>query len=171
MALSAQHVSRHRTRAYTLIEALISLAIMAVVASLAICPLSSVNDSTRLDAALKRSTALLRYARMLAMSSGQPCSVEFNTTTQTIAVYLGTAATPAPNSLFAGNTCSLNLAADPAFAGVRISDITGAGSTPARFTYGILGTRTPAASGTMTVTFACGNAVAALTIPAVGDPQ
>jgi type II secretory pathway pseudopilin PulG len=155
-----------------LIEALAALAIMAVIAALAICPLSSVNDSTRLDAALKRSTAMLRYARMLAMSTGQPCSVEFNVTTQVIAVYLGSATSPVANSLFPGGVCSINLAADPALKGVRIADVGNPGGVPARLTYGILGTRANGnIAAPMVVSFSCGQGEAQLTIPSVGEPQ
>jgi type II secretory pathway pseudopilin PulG len=164
-----------RTRAagaYTLIEAILCLAILSVITSLALVAVTSMNDSSRLDAVMKRSTAMLRYARMLAMSSGQPCTVEFNTTTQTIAVYLGSATTPAPNNLFANNACSLNLLTDPGVSGVRITDASNAGS-PARFTYGVLGTRLnpPSYDSPMVVSFTCGKGAATLTIPNAGDPQ
>jgi Tfp pilus assembly protein FimT len=158
--------------AYSLVEALVVVSVLAVLTSLVICPLSSVNDSTRLDAAVKRSTALIRYARMLAMSSGQQCTVEFNATTQVINVYLGSATTPVSNSLFNGGACSLNLHTDPGVAGVCITGVTNAG-TPARITYGVLGTRVnpPSYASSAVVSFACGAGAASLTIPNVGDPQ
>jgi prepilin-type N-terminal cleavage/methylation domain-containing protein len=163
---------KRSARAYTLIEALVCIAILSVITSLAVVPLASLNDSTRLDAVMKRSTSMLRYARMLAMSSGQPCSVEFNGNTQTIAVYLGSATTPAPNALFSNNSCSLNLLSDAGVSGVRISDISNGGS-PARFTYGTLGTRInpPTYASPMAVTFTCGKGAATLTIPNAGEPQ
>jgi Tfp pilus assembly protein FimT len=169
---------RARSRAYSLIEVLISLLIIQIIATFVMVSSSSLSDSSHLDQLDKRAIGCIRYARMLAMSSGQPCSVEFNQTAQTIKVFLGSSTTPVSNSMFPGGRCAINLASDQGVGGCTIGSVTNAATTGSQTvtawvcTFGNLGTRTnaPSYSTPMTVTFNYGNASSILTIPNAGDP-
>jgi prepilin-type N-terminal cleavage/methylation domain-containing protein len=163
---------------YTLLEMLMALLIIQMISGFVLYSVSAANNGSRLDLLSKRATGALRYARMLAMSSGKTVNVDFNLTSQTINVYLGAATTPVSNALFPGGKCSMNLKSDQGLSGTAISAVSNApaapvaGATAYRVTYGVLGTRTnsPSFAQPATVTFTCGSGSATLTIPNAGDP-
>jgi len=169
---------RRPSGAYSLIEMLIALLIIQIIASFVVVSIQSINGNSHMDQINKRVTGLLRYARMLAMSSGQPCNVDFSVANQTIKVYLGASTTPASNAMFPGGQCVINLNSDQGIAGVTITGlstcaaVTVSGATVYRCTYGALGTRTsaPTFSLPMTVSFKYGKETSTLTVPNVGDP-
>jgi Tfp pilus assembly protein FimT len=182
MLLSTGHlrpIRARRRRAYSLLEMIVVLLIIQMIAAFAMFSVATVANSGHLDLIRKRCIGAARYARMLAMSTGQPCNVDFNLTNGTIYVSLGASTTPVSNSLFAGGRCLMNLATDQGVAGTTITAVTNSatapvpGSTVYRCTYGKLGTRTNAPDYTapMTVTFTYGQSTTTLTIPNAGDPD
>jgi Tfp pilus assembly protein FimT len=161
-------------RAYSLIEALIALVIIQIVSTLVFVSVQTVSDSSHLDLLSKRTMGALRYARMLAMSSGQSVNADFDLNAQTIRVYLGAGTTPTANSLFPSGLCAVNLNTDQGIAGCKIAAVTNSptnGTNIYRCTYGRLGTRINATSfaSPMTVSFTYGAGSAVLTIPNAGD--
>ncbi|MGN6367831.1 MAG: pilus assembly FimT family protein [Phycisphaerae bacterium] len=165
-----------RRRAYSLIEALIALLIIQVIASLVFYSVQSTTDASHLDTMTKDTIGALRYARALSMSANLPVNVDFNTSAQTINVYLNTSTTPVANPMFPKGSCSFDLKNDQGIAGCKITSVTNCptnGTNIYRLTYSVLGTRTnaPSFATPMTVTFAYGGATATLTIPNAGDPN
>jgi len=177
-----QRVLRAATRrapgAYSLIEMLIALLIIQIIASFVAVSIQSINGAGHVDQVNKRLTGIIRYARMMAMSSGQPCHVDFSITNQTVKVFLGTSTTPVDNAMFPGGQCVLSLNSDQGIAGSKFTSIancastTVAGVTTYRCTFGALGTRTnaPTFNLPMTVNFKWGKENASVIIPNVGDP-
>ena len=167
----------HLRRAYSLIEALIALLIIQIISTLVFYSVQNASDSSHLDTVTKETIGALRYARMLSMSANVPVYIDFNTTAETINVYLSTApTTPVANAMFPKGVCSFDLKNDQGIAGCKIGTVTNCPTAAAniyRVTYSVLGTRTnaPSFATPMTLTFTYGNGSATLTIPNAGEPN
>src|SRR5437870_2192120 len=81
--------SRHLRRwgrAYSLIEMLITVLIIQIISGMVMVNVSQVQTNERLARACEQIVLALRYARLQAMSTGQPGGVEFNVATNSVRV-------------------------------------------------------------------------------------
>jgi prepilin-type N-terminal cleavage/methylation domain-containing protein len=160
---------RRSRRAFTVIEMMIVLLIMSIVSVLGMDTISEFEAGQRAQRASLEILAFFRYARTLAMTTGDNAEVQLDTTNNTFAVYLmsnGTSwdATPYAQSMASGGTMLINLNTERELAGTVM---TVSPTTATAFIYQPLGTCT--VTGTIRFTF--GGKVSTLTVPAVGDPQ
>jgi len=165
---------RARLRAYTLIELLVVLAILQLAAGMVAANVSAVQRSERLSRAGQQVVIALRYARILAMSSGQPAGVEFDTATHQFRVYQGVAATTAPNNLMPGGTYMIDFKKQPDVVGVNINGVSITNPNPAvpftnpyKVAYGTFGTT----KNNGTITLKCNSQTITITIPTVGEAK
>lgn len=127
-------------RAYSLIEMLITILIIQIISGMVMVNVGSVQRTERLTRAAEQVMVALRYARILAMSTGESAGVEFNTTTHTFRVFQGAAATTVSNSMIPGGLYSISLATSHELNGVKINAVNiASGANPYRITYGKLG--------------------------------
>ena len=160
---------RHPRRAFTIIEMLIVILIMSIVSVLGMDTISEFEAGQRAQRASLEILAFFRYARNLAMTTGNNAEVKLDTVNNTFAVYLmsnGTSwdTTPYAQSMTSGGTMLINLNAERELSGVTMSV---APTTATAFIYQPLGTCT--VTGVISFTF--GSKVSTVTVPAVGDPQ
>jgi prepilin-type N-terminal cleavage/methylation domain-containing protein len=160
--------SPHR-RAFTAIEMLIVLLIMSIVSVLGMDTISEFEASQRAQRASLEILAFFRYARNLAMTTGNNAEVKLDTVNNTFAVYLmsnGTTwdTTPYAQEMASGGTMLININSERELAGTTM---TVAPTTATAFIYQPLGTCTV----TGVISFTDGPKVSTVTVPAVGDPQ
>jgi Tfp pilus assembly protein FimT len=147
---------------------LITVLIIHIISGMVIVNVSGVQTSERLCRAGEEVIAAARYARMLAMTTGQIAGIEFDATTNQVRVFQGASATTAPNSMIPGGSYVINFNTRPEISGVRITAATIVGSTsnPYRVTFGNLG----GTNNTGPITLSYGFQSKIVQIPAVGDP-
>lgn len=155
-------------RAFTMIEVMIVLIIMAICATLAMGAISNYEASQRPERAARECQALLRYARNLALTTGKTACLRINTTNNTMAVYWqsnGTSydANPVSSSAGVGGQLLIDLDTQREIAGVRMT-LSG-GGTSQDFAYNALGSG--ATSGT--ITFSYGTRARSIVIPRIGE--
>ena len=156
-------------RGFSALELLIVLIIMSIVAVLGIDSISHFEATQRADRTSRELLSFFRYARHLAMTTGNQAKVQLDTTNQTFAVYLqsnGTTwdATPYTQAMASGGTMLMNLKTERELAGTTMA-VTPAANTS--FVYQSLGSFT--STGTITCTY--GSYSKTLTVASVGDPQ
>src|SRR4051794_878434 len=95
---------RRSRRAYSLIEMLITVLIIQIISGMVMVNVSNVQTNERLARACEQIVLALRYARLQAMSTGQPGGVEFNVASNTVRVFQGNAATTVSTSFIRGGT-------------------------------------------------------------------
>ena len=88
-----------KRRAFTLIEILIVVTILAITAILGLDTISNTEASLRADRAAREALAALRYARMMAMTTGGTYGVEFDTTNKRFQVFQTTGTNVVTQSL------------------------------------------------------------------------
>jgi prepilin-type N-terminal cleavage/methylation domain-containing protein len=187
-----------RRRGYTLIETLLSVLIISFMSTLVLVNDGTDDASTRLDRAAQTIIAALRYSRMLAMGHGQTTGsslqptdaygVQINSAANTLTVYhttwnSGTSewnlpGTALTDGLFSSDNCVINLATDPAYAGVTISavSLTGTADTtpntasPYYCQYRPFGDTENPGTANAAITLSYGGLTRSIKIPAVGDP-
>jgi Tfp pilus assembly protein FimT len=119
---------------------LITVLIIQIISGMVMVNVGSVQRTERLTRACEQVQIALRYARILAMSSGQQAGVEFDTSTNTFRVFQGPSFTTVSNSMIPSGTYAINLSTSPELSGVKISAATiSGGSNPYRVIYGSLG--------------------------------
>ena len=74
-------------RGFTTVELVLVLTIMAITATLAADVISTTESNQRADRAAREVVAALRFARNMAMTTGNTSGVEFDTTAKTAKVY------------------------------------------------------------------------------------
>lgn len=154
-------------RGYSLIEVLCTVVIIQIISGIIVVNVSNVQDNEKLARACEQVVVATRYARILAMSTGQPAGVEFNTATNQIRVFSGAAATTALNSQVLGGTYLIDLNNQSDIANVNISSvlISNGATNPYQVTFGKLG-------GTLNngfVTLAYGTHTRTINIPLAGE--
>ena len=147
------------------------MVILGIVGNIALDAVSGSEANYRATRAAEETVAALRYARTLAMSTGNSCGVEFNTTTKTISVYtmIGTTQTWVTNPFTgpSGGNYQVELASDPALLGVGMTVSMPSDTTnPYDCLYNPLG----ATGNTGTVKFTYSQGQSTVTIAAVADP-
>jgi len=148
---------------------IVVMLILQLVAGMVLVNVSAAQRSERLSRAGEQVIVALRYARMLAMSSGQPVGVEFNTATSQMRVFYGASATTVSNNLMSGGTYVVNFAKQADVAGVTFSSaaITARSANPYQVVFGTFGGTQN--SGTITLSY--GGQRITVQIPAVGDAK
>ncbi len=161
--------ARRGSRGFTLVEMIIVILILSIVYVMGMDTIATFEANQRADRAAREILAFFRFARQLAMTTGNNAKVQVNTAGNSFAVYLmsnGTTwdAAPYPQAMASGGTMKISLNTARELAGTTISV-----NPPATtaFIYQPLGTCT--ATGTVTFTYA--TKTKSITIPAVGDPQ
>jgi Tfp pilus assembly protein FimT len=158
---------RHARRAYSLLEVLITVLIIQIISSMVLVNVSSVQSTERLTRAAEQIVIAMRYARMVAMTSGQSAGVEFDKSGNSFRVFQGSSAVTASNALMSGGTYAVDFDTEPNLSGVTIYDVSIAGSStnPYRVTFGNLGGTTN--SGYITLSY--GSNQKKIKVPLVGD--
>lgn len=143
--------------------------IIQIVAAMVVANVSSVERSERLDRAAQEIVVAARYARMLAMSAGEPAGLEFDAATQRVRVWRGAAFTTATNSQMPGGVYVMDLGNKDNIEGVRLASLllSNVTTTPHRVTFSALG----ATSNNGYITLSYGGATRTVVIPIVGDPK
>ena len=158
---------------YTLLEMMVVLVVMAIAGTMALAVVSEVDRSERPNRAAKEMVTALRYARMLAMTTGKVCGVQTNTTAgvNQFLVYrvdvVGATSTQVTvnEPMGAGGVYAVALGTQSELAGTTMV-VTPAGTGGVtKFSYDTLGT----AGVTGTVQFVYGGRSKTVTIPAVGE--
>lgn len=85
---------RHQSKAFTLMDIMITVVILGITAALASGVIAHTEANQRADHAARETLIALRYARTLALSTGNPSGVEFDTTQKLIRVYTMLPPTP-----------------------------------------------------------------------------
>jgi len=158
-----------RRAAYSLLEVLLTIVIIQIISSLVLVNVSTVQTTEKLSRAGEQIVVATRYARMLAMTSGQTAGVEFNTATNQIRVFQGPAATTVNNPQVQGGTYVIYLATQQDIAGVHMGTIllSSDNTNPYQVIYGKLG-------GTLNngyVTLSYSNQSRTVNIPLVGEAK
>lgn len=157
-----------KRRGYSLLEVLITVLIIHIISGMVMVNVSNVQTSERLVRGGQEVISAVRYARILAMTSGQNAGVEFDTSTNRVRVFQGTAATTATNSMIPGGSYILDFGTQSEISGIRIAGASIVGSTtnPYRVTFGTLG----GTNNTGSITLSYGSQSKIVQMPAVGDP-
>lgn len=165
---------RLRRRAYTLIEMLLVVLIIQLISAMVVFNVTGDCDQQQLGSAAQQIIGAVRYARALAMSTGQPCGVQFNTTGDTVTCYDTGTYTPAASGLFASGQYIINFPQTANSSGVTITAVQNAGSGPSTYNclFGPLGNLADAPSDSLPVyvQLNCHGYTKTVTIPALGDP-
>jgi Tfp pilus assembly protein FimT len=158
---------RKNRRGYSLLEVLMTVIIIQIISSMAIVSVSNVQPTEQLAMAGQQMVVALRYARMLAMTSGQTAGVEFDTINNTVRVFQGDTQATAPNSLIAGGSYIINLNTQSEISGVMLGQalISQNTSSPYCVTFGKLGGTTN--NGYVTLQY--GGLSKTVSIPLVGE--
>jgi Tfp pilus assembly protein FimT len=156
-----------RRRGYSLIEVLCTVLIIQIISGMVVVNVSSVQDNEKLSRAAEQIVVALRYARILAMSTGQPAGVEFDTATNQIRVFQGATATTVSNSQILGGTYLINLNTQADICNVKVSSalLSNDNTNPYQVIFGKLG-------GTLNngyVTLSYGSCTRTVNIPLVGE--
>ncbi len=161
--------TRRRKCGFTLIELLVTVLTIQVISAIVLVSVGNVEATERTDRAYNETIVALRYARMLAMTSGQSCGVEFDTQASRIRVFMGVAMTTVNNSQISGGSYIIDLKNQTNVRGVTLTGISIVGDTtnPYQVWYGTLGQT----NNTGTVTFTYGTCTKTLNIPSVGECQ
>jgi len=150
-----------------LIEVLITVLIIHAIAGMIMVNVSNIQTSEKITRGAQQVIVALRYARMVAMTTGQPAGVEFNTATNQVRVFQGAAATTVPNSLIPGGNYIIDFNSQFDVNGTRITAATIVGDTtsPYQVIFGKLGGTNN--NGSVTLTYASQSKT--ISIPVVGD--
>jgi Tfp pilus assembly protein FimT len=142
--------------------------IIHIISGIVVVNVSNIQTSEKLTRAGEEVIAAARYARMLAMTTGQNAGIEFDSSTNQVRVFQGASATTAANSLISGGSYILNFNTQSEVIGISISAATIVGSTtnPYRVTFGTLG----GTNNTGSITLSYGSQSKIVQVPAVGDP-
>lgn len=157
-----------RHRAFTAMELLIVVLIMAIATSIGVDAISAYEASTRPERAARECLQAFRFARQLATTTGKSTKVTFNTSTNAFSVYWmsnGTTwdANPVAQPAAQGGTYTVTMDNSPEIKGVTLS-LNPSGTTA--FTYNALGSLDNAS----VVTFTYGSRTKTLTVAKVNDP-
>ena len=160
---------RRASGGYSLIEMMITVLIIQMLSGLAMVNVSSIQRSEKLARAGQQVVVALRYARMVAMSSGQPAGVEFDTTTNRVRVFQGAAATTVSNSMIRGGTYVIDFNTQADVNGVTISNalIAADVANPYWVVFGTLGGTVN--NGSVNLNY--GSQTVTVQIPLVGDAK
>jgi Tfp pilus assembly protein FimT len=112
---------RARARGYSLLEMLITVFIIQIISVCAVMSISHVEAGERTERAANEVVVALRYARMLAMSTGQSAGVEFDGDNQRIRVFQGPSCMTAANSQMPSGVYIINLTTQQDVKGVRVA--------------------------------------------------
>jgi Tfp pilus assembly protein FimT len=155
---------------------LITVFIIQIISVCAVMSVSHVEAGERTERAANEVVVALRYARMLAMSSGQIAGVEFDADNQNIRVFQGPSFATVPNSQMPGGLYIINLALQQDVKGVKVasatlgSDAAAANvASPFRVVFGNMGGT--GNSGTVTLEYARHSSTRIVNISAVGDAK
>ncbi len=152
---------------------LLVVLIIQLISAMVIFNVSSDCDQQQLSSAAQQIIGAVRYARALAMSTGQPCGVQFDTASDTVTCYDTSAYTPANSGLFASGKYIINFPQTSNSAGVVISAVQNAGAGPAYdCMFAPLGNLADAPTDSLPVyvQLNCHGYTKTVTIPALGDP-
>jgi len=173
---TSSHSSRRR-RGYSLIEVLMTSLIIQIIAGMVAVSVSHVAETERTSYAGQEAVSALRYARQLAQTTGTPCGVIFDNTTQQIKVFRGTTSTIVSDSAIPGGQYIVNLTTQANTNGVKISSISLAGAAGTKtVTYGNIGATSGAPKGLGStnnngfIKLSIGGATKTVSIPSAGDP-
>lgn len=163
---------RGHARAYSLLELLITVLIIQIISSMVVVNVSGVQAQERLQRAANQVITALRYARMLSMSSGQSCGVEFNQATNTIRVFQGASQTTVSDSTMPGGTYVIDLTNQRDISGVKIAScnfFTITTSNPYQLTFATLGHCTNGGTyATVVLSYGPSHAIT-VKVPVVGE--
>ena len=154
----------------TLVEVMATVVILGIGGTVALDAVSGSEANYRATRAAEETVAALRYARLLAMSTGNLCGVEFNSSLKTVSVYtmIGSTQTWVTNPFgrATGSTYQIQLATDPALLNVAMSvNMPSDATNPYDCVYNQLGATTN--TGTIKFTYAQGQST--VTIASVAD--
>jgi Tfp pilus assembly protein FimT len=165
-------------RGYSLIEMLLTILLIQIIGGLVAVQVSSATASERTNYAAQETLSALRYARQLALSTGQPAGVAFDNTNQTITVFrrVNNQSVTETNTALMGGQYVINLKTRANVAGTTLSNINLAGGGKV-VTYGLIGGTSymPRGLGSTanngTITLKSGSATLTVLIPDAGEPS
>jgi prepilin-type N-terminal cleavage/methylation domain-containing protein len=157
---------RPRTYAFTLIEMLIVVLLMAITSTIAMDVIAETEAGLRPDRAAREAVCAILYARAMAISYGGNFGVEFDTANNRFQVFQTTGGNVVAQSMYGGGTYVINLSR-PELKGTTMTvAIAGDATNPYDLIYAPLGNT----SNNGTVVFSYGGKQKTVTIPKVGDP-
>ena len=164
-----EYCRRRRAKGYSLIEVLLTVLIIQIISGMIMVNVSDVQTNERLARSCEQIVLALRYARVQAMSTGQPVGVEFNVSGNSVRVFQGPSATTVSDSMIAGGTYVINLNNQAETSGVRLSGamISNDATDPYRVTFSTLGGTSN--NGYVTLTY--GGVTKTVQIPLVGEAK
>jgi type II secretion system protein H len=155
-----------RQAGFTLIEILIVVLILAITATAGMDAIANTDATMRANRAGREVVAALRYARMMATTTGGVYGVEFDTTNKRFQVFKTTGSSVVNQTLTGGGTYVINLNSQELMGNVMTVSIANDATNPYDLTYSAMGST----SNSGTVVFTYGGHTSTVTIPAVGDP-
>ena len=158
--------SARRGRAFTFIELVIVVLVLAIAATVALGAFADVDATQRADRAGQELATAFRYARMRAMSTGYAYGVSVSATGFAV-VYQTVPGGPwlTESNPLGGGSYRITLADSSLLAG---SAITPPAGVTQPMTYRTTGSRS--VGGTATITISCGGRTCRVTVPPVGEP-
>jgi len=164
-------IRRVRAAGFTLLDVLLTLLILAIATAISLDAIANTEAGFRADRAARETITALRYARTLAMTTGNASGVEFDTTQKKIKVYtvINGTQTWVTNPVIgtSGNLYQIDLVNSAEVAGVGMSvNIPTDTTNP----YDCLFNQLGATTNVGTATFTFGQGTRTVTITALADP-
>jgi Tfp pilus assembly protein FimT len=165
-------------RGYSLIEMLLTILLIQIIGGLVAVQVSSATATERTNYASQETISALRYARQLALSTGQPAGVSFDNTNQTITVFkrVNNQNVTVTNAALMGGQYVINLKTRANVSGTTVSNINLAGGGKI-VTYGLIGgtSAMPRGLGSTanngTITLKSGASTITILVPDAGEPS
>lgn len=156
----------HRRAAFTFVEMVLVILIMAIVSVAGLDLLANTESRMRPDRAAREALVAIRYARMLSTTTGGTYGVEFDTANARFQVFQTTGSNVVAQPMTAGRTYIINLSQAELRGTTMTATIAGDATNPYDVTFAPLGSTTN--SGT--VVFSLAGYSRTITIPTVGEP-
>ena len=153
---------------FTLVEIMIVVAIMGIAGTMAMAMVSRSEAGMKSDRAARELVAAVRYARMLALSTGGSYGVQIDTTNNAFSVYYynGTTYTTVAQPLVGGGTYLIDLDVQQELKGCVATPTPAPVGGITRYGFNALGSCSP--SGSVAIKYSVRTRT--VTIPAVGEP-
>ena len=161
----------HAARAFTLVDVLLTVLILGIASAIGFDAIAESEANFRADRAARETITALRYARTLALTTGNPSGVEFDNTLRLVRVYsmINNVQTWVTNPLSGGgsNLYQIDLSNTREVAGVAmVVNIPTDATNPYDCQISPLGST----SNIGTITYSFGRGRRVVTITALGEP-
>jgi Tfp pilus assembly protein FimT len=156
---------------------LLTILLIQVIGAMVSVQVSEAASAQKVNYAAQETVSALRYARQLAVTTGNPAGVTFDDVNKTVTVFkrVGTQNVTVTNTALRGGQYVINFKTQPnlAGAGIKTINLSGGGKT---VTYGVIGGTSgmPRGLGSTNnngnITLISGNTTSVIVIPDAGEP-